>query len=246
MLKREWSSTPTGPLVSPWLISARDSRVITLFGSIVSSIDVPLVATESIPFVAEDVFASLLQLAGEDSAQPVRLVINNSGGSVPAGLTIIQGIEHLQAKGIDVEVVVLGSAMSMASVILAAGTVGKRFSLERSRIHLHSGQIGLPQDRPDDVNRIMDFINGVREELYVILARRTKLAEYYLKCNDLPLDKKTLADEGKRIKFIKNLLEKETFLTPREAVTAGIVDEILSPGYPRIDALFRPGKRGHK
>src|SRR3989344_9081438 len=109
MLRRPWSETQTGPLVPPWLLFGKDARIITLFGDINSSISVPVINLDSIPFLAEETFASLMYLA-QESKDPIRIVINNRGGSVSAGLTIIQGIEHLQKSGIDVEILVLGSA----------------------------------------------------------------------------------------------------------------------------------------
>src|SRR3989344_6269181 len=99
-LKIPWGNVSVN-LVSPWDIFERDSRVVTLFGPVMSVSNVNLISDRSLSFLAEDMFGAIIML-GMESNKPVKIVINSVGGDVRAGFTIIQVIEHLKKKGIEV------------------------------------------------------------------------------------------------------------------------------------------------
>lgn len=235
-LRKPYSESPTGPLVSPWLLFGRDARIITLFGLIHSSTSVPVITSDSMPFLAEEFFADLMFL-GQSSREPIRIIINNSGGSVPAGLTIINGIEHLQHNGIDVEVLVLGASMSMASIVLASGTEGKRYALSRSIIHFHNGY-QRSEGSPEDKKRIDEFQERLTLQMYAILADRTKIPEYYVAKEIPEVSISRLGEKEIRMKYIRRFLDGETFLSAEQALEAGVIDKVIAPGDQLLDTIF--------
>ncbi len=243
-LRRGWSKEPHGQLVSPWLLFGRESRIITLFGMISSSISVNVITSDSMPFLAEETFADMMLLANE-SSEPVKIAVNNRGGDVAAGMIIVQGIEHLQARKIDVEILDLGSSMSMASVILASGTKGKRFATARSVVHLHSGS-QTTSGTPEDVAHIQEYIDRMREGLVQILTKNTKIPEYFLKQPDSTMNPELLKSEEGRLKLTKEFLKGEKFLNPEQAIEAGIIDQILKPGDEKLTEFFSLPKGGAK
>jgi len=247
-----WSKEPTGPIVGPFVLLNRDKRTLTLFGSIHASTDIGMITSESIPFLAENVTASLLIL-GSESKEPITLLINNAGGSVQAGITIIQAIEHLKANGVPVRMVVMGTAASMASVILATGSIGHRYSFPRALVHFHSGHQQIA-GTPEEVERAEKFAKRLHGQMHEILAFETKLPEYFLKRvrdeweenSAAALDPSTEKGREKRLKFVKEFLGAETYLSAEQALEAGVIDKILVPGDPLVDEIFRleSGKEG--
>lgn len=237
-IREPYSKEQTGPLVSPWLLFGKDSRVVTLFGSIQSSIDMPIIASDSVPFLAEEFFADLM-LLGQRSKDPVSVIINNRGGSVMAGLAIINGLEHLQQKGIDVDALVLCASMSMATVILASCTKGKRYAMDRSVIHLHSGHQKI-SGTPEEIEQIKGLNDRLIFQIRQILAERTTIPEYYKKRESLEISADRLReDKETRMNCVKKFLEGETYLTPQEALEAGIIDKIITPEDPELDLIFK-------
>ncbi len=249
---RPWSETPTGPIVGPFVLLNRDQRMLTLFGSIHASTDIGMITSESIPFLAENVTASLLIL-GSESKEPVTLLINNSGGSVQAGITIIQAIEHLKALKIPVRMVVMGTAASMASVILTTGSIGHRYAFPRALIHFHSGHQQV-SGTPEEVVRAQEFTERLHAQMHGILAFQTKLPEYFLRevrkeweeDSAAKLDPSTEKGREKRLKYVKEFLSAETYLSAEQALAAGVIDKIIVPGDPLVDEIFRlkSGKEG--
>lgn len=242
---REWVTKKgqgNGLLVTPWELFERDSRIVPLFGMVRSSIDVNVVASDSMPFLAENILAALMLLA-QESSDPVKIVINSNGGSLVAGFDIVQAIEHLQAKGIEVWTIDIGAAKSMASTVLAAGTKGKRFAFKRSCVHLHSGTVSTGEQRPEDKEMIDAYLERIRASLNRILTERTKIPEYYVKSDNSVNPELLKSDEG-RFKLTRQFLGKEQYLTPEQALEAGIIDQILEPGNPIIDSVFKLQKMG--
>ncbi|MDP3947906.1 MAG: ATP-dependent Clp protease proteolytic subunit [bacterium] len=241
---RPWSKTPTGPIVGPFVLLNRDNRVLTLFGTILASTDVGIITSDSMPFLAENVTASLLIL-GSESKDPITLLVNNGGGSVQAGITIIQAIEHLKALEIPVRMVVMGTAASMASVILATGSVGHRYAFPRALIHFHSGRVGQ-EGTPEEVERHQEFVKRLHGQLQEILAFQTKLPEYFLKEVRKEWEKDSAkklnpgTENGRelRLKFVKEFLNTETYLSAKQALEAGVIDKILEPGDPLVNEIF--------
>ena len=93
-----------------------------------------LVTGEIEHHMANLIIAQLLFLESEDPDKDVHLYINSPGGSVSAGLAIYDTMQYIRP---DVSTICVGMAASMASVLLAAGTKGKRFALPHSRVMIH-------------------------------------------------------------------------------------------------------------
>jgi len=241
---RPWSAKPVGSLVGPFVLLNRDRRVLTLFGNVTSSTDVAIITSDSMPFLAENLTAALLVL-GSDSAEPITILVNNNGGSVVAGLTIIQAIEHLKARGVPVRMVVMGTSASMASVILATGTRGERYAFPRTLIHFHSGSNQV-SGTSEDTDRAYEFIKRLRVQMHEILAFQTDIPEYFERevrkewedDSAEKLDPGTEKGRERRLKFVKEFLNGETYLTAEQALAAGVIDGILKPGDPLVDQIF--------
>lgn len=151
--------------------------------------------------VANLITAQLLFLEAEDSEQDIYLYINSPGGSVTAGMAIYDTMQYIKS---DVQTICIGQAASMGALLLAAGTVGKRFSLPNSRIMIHQPSGGF-QGQSTDFEIHAKEILRLRETLDNILAKHT----------------------GKTLKTIKKDTERDNFMSGEEATKYGIVDSVI-------------------
>ncbi len=147
------------------------------------------------------VVAQLLFLEAQDPEKDIYLYINSPGGEITAGLAIYDTMQFIKP---DVVTICIGQAASMAAVLLAAGTKGKRFSLPHSRIMLHQPMGGYQGHAPD-VKIWTDEILRLKEILLSILHRHT----------GQPKDK------------LEKDTERDYFMSPEEALKYGIIDRIL-------------------
>jgi ATP-dependent Clp protease protease subunit len=150
--------------------------------------------------VANLVIAQLLFLEAEDPKKPISLYINSPGGSVTAGLAILDTMNHVKP---EVATVCVGIAASAAAVILAAGERGKRFALPNSEVMIHQPWGGA-QGQATDIEITAKHIVATRERLNKILAKST----------GQPLEK-VAAD-----------VERDYFMTAEEAKKYGLVDQV--------------------
>ncbi|MEA3355880.1 MAG: ATP-dependent Clp protease proteolytic subunit [Candidatus Bipolaricaulota bacterium] len=153
--------------------------------------------------VADVVIAQMLFLAAKDPSKDIKLYINSVGGSVTAGFAIYDTIRYVQC---DVSTICIGQAASMAAVLLAAGTKGKRATLPNSRILIHQ-LLGGFQGQATDVKIQTDELMRVRSRIDHILAHHT----------------------GKSIKRIAKDTDRDYYMSAEEAVDYGLVDRIISP-----------------
>lgn len=231
------------------------NRIVTIFSMIASGTSGVAVNVQNVPLMAESVVADLMLLRNE-SKEPIKILINSIGGSVAAGLLIIHAIEHLQADGIDIETVVFCESLSMATPILASGTPGKRYAFHRAVIHGHRGQGGATGSI-DDMQGQVKYAGYLFDQLYEILARRTRIPEYHLTHSDsdtptaeilemlVQLEKSGKPEDQARrlklrMKYVKEFFARENFLTAEQAQEAGIIDRVLEPGDPYLNEIFRP------
>jgi ATP-dependent Clp protease, protease subunit len=155
--------------------------------------------------VANLIIAQLLFLESEDPEKDINLYINSPGGMVTSGLAIYDTMEHLRAP---VATICIGMAASMASVLLAAGAKGKRYSLPNSRIMIHQGSGGFRGNTPDVMIQVKE-LETLNVRLHEILAQHT----------GQPVDK-----------IVKDT-ERDYFMSPGQAQAYGIIDEVMSrPG----------------
>jgi ATP-dependent Clp protease protease subunit len=151
--------------------------------------------------VANLVIAQLLFLEAEDPEKDVQLYINSPGGSVTAGLAILDTMRYIRP---DVSTLCIGQAMSMAAVLLAAGQPGKRLALPNSRIMIHQPHGGI-QGTASDIEIHAREILRLRERIVDLLASYT----------------------GKTAKQINADADRDFVLTADKAVEYGIVDQVI-------------------
>lgn len=151
-------------------------------------------------YTANLVVAQLLFLASEDAKKDIQLYINSPGGSVTAGLAILDTMNFVKS---DVSTVCVGSAASMASVILSAGAKGKRYALPNSEVMIHQPWGGV-QGQASDIEITAKHILATRDRLNKILAENT----------------------GKDMKEIEKDVDRDFFMTAQEAKKYGIIDEV--------------------
>jgi ATP-dependent Clp protease protease subunit len=167
--------------------------------------------------VANLVIAQLLFLDSEDPEKDIFLYINSPGGVVTAGLAIYDTMQYVRAP---VSTICLGMAASMASVLLAAGAKGKRYSLPNSRIMIHQGSGGFRGNTPDVFVQVKE-LEVLNERLHEILADHT----------GQPIDK------------IRRDTDRDYFMSPEAAKEYGIIDAVYSAAgdplglHDRIDAV---------
>ena len=151
--------------------------------------------------VANRVVAQLLFLEAEDPEKDIFLYVNSPGGSVYDGLGIYDTMRHVQP---DVQTVCLGLAASMGAFLLAAGTRGKRSSLAHSRIMIHQ-PLGGAQGQATDIRIQADEILKLKALLNQQLADAT----------------------GQPLSRIEEDTDRDFFMSPTEAVTYGLIDQVL-------------------
>ncbi|RUM88021.1 MAG: ATP-dependent Clp endopeptidase proteolytic subunit ClpP [Thermodesulfatator sp.] len=154
-------------------------------------------------YLANLVIAQLLFLEAEDPERDIMLYINSPGGMVTAGLAIYDTMQYVKP---DICTICMGQAASMAAVLLAAGTRGKRYALPHSRILLHQ-PIGAFQGQATDVDIQAREILRLREILNEILARHT----------------------GQAVERIRQDTERDFYMSGEEAREYGIIDKIIEP-----------------
>ena len=151
--------------------------------------------------VANLITAQLLYLESEDAEKDIHFYINSPGGSVTAGLAIYDTMLYVRP---GIQTLCLGQAASMAAWLLAAGSKGKRYALPHSRILIHQ-PFGGVQGQAADIDLQAREIVRLREQLNNALARHT----------------------GQSIKKIEKDTERDMFMTSKQAVEYGLVDEVL-------------------
>lgn len=147
------------------------------------------------------VVAQLLFLESENPEKDISLYINSPGGSVYAGLAIFDTMRFVKP---DVSTLCTGIAASMGAFLLAAGTKGKRYTLPNSRIMIHQPSGGA-QGQASDIQIQAKEILHLRERLNQILANNT----------------------GQPLERIETDTERDTFMSAEDAVSYGLVDQVL-------------------
>ena len=150
---------------------------------------------------ANVVIAQMLYLASKDSKRDIKLYINSPGGSVTAGLAIYDTMQYLKCP---VSTICIGLTASMAAVILAAGTKGKRFSLPNAEILLHQVAGGM-QGQAADIEITAKQIVKMKEKLNKILSSHT----------------------GQPITKVEKDTDRDFYLTAEEAKKYGLIDEVI-------------------
>ena len=163
--------------------------------------------------VANLIIAQMLYLQSEDPAKDINLYVNSPGGSVTAGLAIYDTIQFVKC---DVTTYCIGQASSMAAVLLAAGSKGKRFALPNARIMIHQPWGGV-QGQASDISIQAREILRMRDRLNEILSLHT----------------------GKPIETIAKDTDRDFFMSAAESRDYGLVDDVVKS---RRDIEKKPEK----
>lgn len=152
--------------------------------------------------VASSTIAQLIFLEAEDPDKDVYLYINSPGGYVSAGLAIYDSMQYIKP---EINTICIGQAASMAAVLLAAGTKGKRYALPHSRVMIHQ-PMGGAQGQASDIEIQAKEILMLRERINGILAEHT----------------------GQKIARIEKDTDRNFFMSAQDAIAYGIIDEIMT------------------
>tara|TARA_E500000331_G_scaffold349858_1_gene393794 strand:+ start:292 stop:882 length:591 start_codon:yes stop_codon:yes gene_type:complete len=151
---------------------------------------------------ANRIVAQLLFLEAEDPDKDIFLYINSPGGSVYDGFGIFDTMQHVKP---DVHTVCVGLAASMGAFLLCAGAKGKRSSLEHSRIMIHQ-PLGGARGQATDIRIQADEILFLKSRINSELAKRT----------------------GQSVDKISEDTDRDFYMSPSEAISYGIIDNILN------------------
>jgi len=157
--------------------------------------------------LANLVIAQMLFLEAEDPDKDIYLYINSPGGSVTAGMAIYDTMQYVKPA---ISTICMGQAASMGALLLCAGARGKRFALPHARIMIHQ-PLGGVQGQATDIDIQAREIIRLREQMNNILVKHT----------------------GQSLKKIEKDTDRDLFLTGKQAVEYGLVDEVI---------VTRPGK----
>jgi ATP-dependent Clp protease protease subunit len=153
--------------------------------------------------VANLVIAQLLFLAAEDPQRDISLYINSPGGSISAGLAILDTMRFVEP---DIVTICVGQAASMAAVLLAAGTKGKRYSLPHSRILIHQPSMSGLAGQAADIDIYAREILRMREMLNEILSEST----------------------GQSIEKVARDVDRDYIMAPEQALEYGMIDRVIT------------------
>jgi len=151
--------------------------------------------------VANLIIAQMLFLANQDPDKDIKLYINSPGGSVTAGLAIYDTMQYIKP---DVSTICVGLAASMGSLLLAAGTKGKRLCLPNGEVMIHQ-VMGGTKGQASDIKIHAQRILRMKDNLNKILQKHT----------------------GKEMSIIEKDTDRDYFMTGEEAVKYGIVDKVI-------------------
>jgi ATP-dependent Clp protease, protease subunit len=153
--------------------------------------------------IANLAVAQLLFLASEDPERNINIYINSPGGVIYSGLAVYDTMQHVTCP---VATICVGLAASMGSVLLAAGTEGRRTALPNSRIMLHQ-PLGGAQGQAADIEIQAREILFLKKRLYEIIAQHTH----------------------KTVEQIEIDADRDYWLSPDEAKNYGLIDSVLTP-----------------
>ena len=150
---------------------------------------------------ADLVVAQLLFLESENPDKDINMYINSPGGSVTAGLAIYDTMQYVKC---DIQTICMGQAASMGAILLAGGTIGKRYALPSSRVMIHQPRGGAEGQESDIAIRAKEII------------RLKKLSIKYLS-----------EQTGKPEEELAHDMERDFFMSAEEAKEYGIVDHVM-------------------
>lgn len=151
--------------------------------------------------IANLVIAQLIFLEHDDEDREISIYYNSPGGMVYSGLAMYDTMQFIKPP---VATYCVGMAMSMAAILLASGTPGRRFALPNSKIMIHQGQAGF-QGTPIDIEIQAREVLSVTKRMAEILSEHT----------------------GQPVEQVERDIDRDKFMTAEEAKAYGIIDDVL-------------------
>jgi len=192
-----------GAISIPYVIekAGREEKVYDLFSRLLKD-RIVFLGSEIDDLVSNIIVAQLLFLQMENKNQDVSIYINSPGGSVTAGLAIYDTMQFVEC---DVATYCIGQASSMAAVLLAAGTKGKRYILPHARTMLHQPWGGM-QGSASDISIHAEEILRAKKAINEILSKHT----------------------GQKLELIERDTDRDRFMPADQSKEYGLVDEVLT------------------
>ena len=181
--------------------SSRGERAYDIYSRLLKD-RIIFMGEQVIDSMANIVIAQMLFLESEDPEKDINFYINSPGGSVTAGLAIYDTMQYIKP---DIATICMGQTTSMAALLLASGTKGKRYALPHSRVMIHQ-PLGGAQGQATDIDIHAREILKIRDGLNEILAKHT----------------------GQDIEKIRMDTERDYFMSSEEAKEYGIIDRVIS------------------
>jgi ATP-dependent Clp protease protease subunit len=186
--------------------SPRGERYFDLFSKLIS--DRVIIITEQVDdHMMGVIVAQLLYLEAEDSNEPIHMYISSPGGSVMAGLAILDTMQLITAP---VYTYAMGMVASMAAVLFTCGERGHRYMLPNAEIMIHQ-PLGGTQGQASDIEIQAKHIMNLKKRLYKILSKAT----------------------GKHVKTIEKESDRDNYFEAEQAIAFGLADTILTRITPK-------------
>jgi len=199
----------------PYVIekSGREERAMDIYSRLLKD-RIVFLGSAITDEVANSVVAQLLFLQAEDPKATVHLYLNSPGGSVTAGLAVYDTMQFISC---DVATYCVGQCASMAAVLLAAGTKGKRNALPNARILIHQPMAGMEGSAEDIMIHAKEF-SKIKERLNRILLKHT----------------------GHPLEKIERDTDRDRFMSAEEARDYGLIDNVIERITQRPPELTEP------
>ena len=196
--------TPKPQAVIPYVVesSNRGERVYDIYSRLLRD-RIIFVGTPIDDQVANAIVAQLLFLEHEDPERDIQIYIQTPGGSITAGLAIYDTMQFVRP---DITTICIGMAASMGTVILCAGTKGKRHALPNSTIHMHPAGIGGIGGYAPDVEIQARELLRMQSKIRTIMSEHT----------------------GQPIEKIARDFDRDMYMDSYQAVEYGIIDEVVA------------------
>ncbi|MEE8374087.1 MAG: ATP-dependent Clp endopeptidase proteolytic subunit ClpP [Dehalococcoidia bacterium] len=188
--------------IMPWVVetTARGERSYDIY-SLLFKERIIFLGMPINDYVANNIIAQLLYLEREDPDKDINLYVHSPGGVINSGLAIYDTMNLIRC---DVSTICVGLAASMGTVLLAAGTKGKRYALPNSTIHMHQ-PLGGAQGQASDIEIAAREILRLQEVMRSILAKHT----------------------GQPMEKIIHDTDRDYYMSADHALEYGLIDEIL-------------------
>jgi len=186
--------------------TARGERAFDIYSRLLKD-NIIFIGTPIDDTIANLVVAQLLFLESEDPDRDISLYINSPGGSITAGMAIYDTMQYIRSP---VTTICVGQCASMAAVLLAAGTKGKRFALPNSRILIHQPSAGGISGQATDIKIAAEEIIRMRERINEILVQHT----------------------GQALDQVEKDVERDRIMSAAQAKEYGIIDQVIKHREP--------------